>query len=249
MNWYSKIIPILALATLFACKPRHFHWDEPSGKLLQIDTSFKEENQQAIRLILPFKLTLDSQMNKIVGHSQTALQKQRPEGLLGNWAADAVHWVADTNKLLKWHFTLLNHGGLRTDLPQGNITVGKIYEVMPFDNQLVLLGLTRREVLLLVDVVLSKRGDPISGLEILQSCENKITVHVNGTPLNEISDQDTIWLSTSDYMANGGDDYALLAKITSRKETGMLIRNALLAYLHKKPEIQASIQGRIQVCP
>lgn len=249
MNWFSRFIPALFLIGLIGCRSGQITWSPPNAGLVQLDSNFKDQDSAAIALISTYKITLDSQMNKIIGACAYPMQKNRPEGLLGNWAADAVQWESSQTGNFKWHFTLLNHGGLRTDLPAGNITLGKIYEVMPFDNELVILGLNKKELLQVVEIVSSKNGDPISGLKISKSCDQKLSILLNGVSIDSIRDSDTIWMATSDYMANGGDDYGLLQNISNRKITGTLIRDALVHYIYKKPAIEASLQGRITLCP
>lgn len=250
MNWYSKyFILLLTVAVISSCKSRQTVWQEPSVVLLPIDGQLNMVDSAAFYMILPYKRTLDSQMNRVVGHCDQAMQKQRPEGVLGNWAADAVQWNSTTTYHNKWQITVLNHGGLRTDLPAGEITLGKIYEIMPFDNELVLLGLTKKETIGLAETIIAKQGDPVAGIHISKTCEGKINILINDMPLDSIAENDTIWLATSDYMANGGDDYSVLSPVKNREITGMLIRNAMLNYLQYNREIKAKIEGRIQLCP
>jgi 2',3'-cyclic-nucleotide 2'-phosphodiesterase (5'-nucleotidase family) len=249
LNWFSRFIPALFLIGLIGCKSGQITWAPPNAGLMQLDSTFKDQDPTAIALISTYKITLDSQMNKIIGTCTYPMQKNRPEGLLGNWAADAVQWESSQTGHYKWHFTVLNHGGLRTDLPAGNITLGKIYEVMPFDNELVILGLTKKELLQVVEIIIAKNGDPISGIQISKSCDLKLSVLLNGVSLDSIQDSETIWMATSDYMANGGDDYGLLQNISNRKITGILIRDALVHYIDNKPAIEAALEGRIILCP
>lgn len=235
------------------CKSPQLNIQQPdSASLLLLDSSYKNTDSEATALIAPYKKALDSQMNAVIGYSLVDLYKQRPEGPLGNWAADAVYWQAKAIKKADFVVSMLNHGGLRTDVASGPITLGKIYEIMPFDNELVLIGLNKEQLKSIVALNLAKGGDPIAGLKIIANCDTGNAIIVNGIEIEDIDSNAIIWLATSDYMANGGDDYSLLEKIPNRVNTGMLIRNNLLNYLQfystNNLSIDNKIEGRITIC-
>jgi len=235
------------------CRSAHLSLQElGSTSLLQLDSNYNNIDAEAAALIAPYKMALDSQMNDVVGHSLVDLYKQRPEGPLGNWAADAVLWQANKLKKNALVFCMLNHGGLRTDVASGAITLGKVYEIMPFDNELVLVGLNKDQVKQLVLTNLTKGGDPVAGIQIKSNCQIKDSIFINGQALDKINDNETIWLATSDYMANGGDNYSMLEDLTNRINTGLLIRDNLITYLKfetaNSQSIDNKIEGRITIC-
>ena len=253
MNWYFKIILFFLWLFVSQCHSAHINLQElSSASLLQLDASYQKIDAEAEALIAPYKKALDSQMNDVVGHSLVDLYKQRPEGPLGNWAADAVLWQAQKIKKEALIICMLNHGGLITDVASGAITLGKVYEIMPFDNELVLIGLNKDEILQLVKINLAKGGDPVAGIQIKSNCQSKDSILINGKKLDQIPNDATIWLATSDYMANGGDDYKILETITKRMNTGLLIRNNLIDYLKFETANNISndnrIEGRISIC-
>ena len=253
MNWYFKLSLLLLWLLVAQCRNLQLNKQELStASLLQLDSNYQNIDAEAAALIAPYKKALDSQMNDVIGYSLVDLYKQRPEGPLGNWAADAVLWRARNFKKDAIIICMLNHGGLRTDVASGPITLGKIYEVMPFDNELVLLGLNKDEVIQLVNTNLSKGGDPIAGIQIKSNCGQKNSITINGKSWDQIANNAVIWLATSDYMANGGDDYSLLEKISIRISTGLLIRDNLIEYLKfetaNQLSIDSRIEGRINIC-
>ncbi|MBT5699560.1 MAG: 5'-nucleotidase C-terminal domain-containing protein, partial [Flavobacteriales bacterium] len=119
-------------------------------------------------IIEPYKIGIDSVMNEVLCVSEIEMTKGRPESLLGNFVTDLCldqySYLAD--------ICIMNNGGLRSTLPQGEITRGKIYELMPFENELVILELNTLELFDLIEYIFVREGEPFSGLSVysIDSC-------------------------------------------------------------------------------
>lgn len=100
-------------------------------------------------------------------------------------------------------------GGIRTDLPQGDLVYGSIYEMYPFDNVVVQLDLTGaelRRVLQREVFKLDKRAG-ISGIRVFAACDgDKLRVTMIRQDGSEIEDQEMLAVMTTDFLATGGDD-------------------------------------------
>ena len=100
-------------------------------------------------------------------------------------------------------------GGIRTDLPKGDLVYGSIYEMYPFDNVVVQLDLTGaelRRVLQREVFKLDKRAG-ISGIRVFAACDdNKLHVTMIRQDGSEIEDQEMLAVMTTDFLATGGDD-------------------------------------------
>jgi 2',3'-cyclic-nucleotide 2'-phosphodiesterase (5'-nucleotidase family) len=125
------------------------------------DNSFAE-------ILSPYTNKLGEGMSEIISYSDTSLVDYKPESPLSNFVSDLV--LDFTRKFAlqnlpgtQVHFSLVNHGGLRTSLPKGKITVRNIFELMPFENELVLLKLTGSQVSELADYIASRGGEGVSG--------------------------------------------------------------------------------------
>ncbi|MEO1714912.1 MAG: 5'-nucleotidase, partial [Bacteroidota bacterium] len=93
-------------------------------------------------LITDYRGQLEAEMNTVIGTIAQSLTLQKPESSLGNWMADVLLEKATFYSKRPVDFALQNYGGIRiSELPAGPLTRGKIYELMPFDNQLVILDL------------------------------------------------------------------------------------------------------------
>jgi 2',3'-cyclic-nucleotide 2'-phosphodiesterase (5'-nucleotidase family) len=122
-------------------------------------------------------------------------------------------------------FLFLNHGGLRASLPRGKITIGNVYEVMPFENELVVLTMNGTDADSVLQHIASMGGAPVSGVRFSIDGKRAKDITVNGTALSATK---VYHVATSDYLANGGDGFSVLKKFTERKILSLKVRDALL---------------------
>src|SRR5690606_28429240 len=114
-------------------------------------------------MIVPYKEELDKIMLEIIGQNQVELTKGKPNSPLTNWFADALYEEMNATKGYKIDFAIQNYGGVRINaLAAGPVTVGSIYELMPFDNTMYVMTLKGHQVQSLLDKVVESNGWPIS---------------------------------------------------------------------------------------
>ena len=183
-----------------------------------------EKDEAVDKLLQPYRDSLNKSMNNVVGFLETTLDKKQPEGSLGNFMADALRIVAEKKFNTRVDVAFMNYGGIRlTQLAAGPITRGKIFELMPFDNILVLQKMTGEQLQNFLNHIASLGGWPVSGLT-MQIKDKKA---INGQPLNPTAVYTT---ANSDYVANGGDDAAML-KAIPQQNMGYLMRDAFFEYI------------------
>jgi 2',3'-cyclic-nucleotide 2'-phosphodiesterase (5'-nucleotidase family) len=202
-------------------------------------------------ILLPFKNKLGNQMSEVISYSDTSLISFKPESPLGNFVSDLIldfarNYATDHKLGTEIHFSMVNNGGLRTSLPKGNITVGDVFELMPFENELVLLKLTGSQVSELADYIATRRGEGVSGISFGMKSGKSIGIKIQNRPLNSDS---TYWMVTSDYIANGGDGMKILTTAEQRIVMGARIRDVIINHLRalklKGQTVSAKIDGRI----
>src|SRR5207249_8634571 len=133
---------------------------------------------------------------------------------------------------------LQNSGGLRADLPEGAVTRGDIYEVMPFDNTMVTMALTGAQVRRALEEGLrGGRVTQVSGLRYTFDSSRPEMQRVvtlldgAGAPL----DSTRTWkVVVNNFMAGGGDDYATLAHGKDTRDTQQLVRDALEGFVRAR---------------
>ena len=206
------------------------------------------EDPGLVDIIAPYKDSMDQVMNAVIGQCAANLFKDRPEGTLGNWACDAVLSETNLQDITPVDFVVLNYGGLRiTELASGPVTLGKIYELMPFDNLVTILEANGEVVQSFVDRMAASGGWPGSAtLRYEISGGKAMHVMIGGQPLQ---DELTYRFVVPDYIANGGDNIDVLEGLP-RTDLSLLIRDALISQVKRRhaegEAIGASLDGRVQ---
>ena len=180
--------------------------------------------------IAPYREKMAKEMNVVVGTIDQQLKKQRPNSNLGNWFTDLLEDSAkDIFPETEIDFAIQNYGGLRLgSIPPGDITAGKIFELMPFDNTLVCLELDASTTQRLINRIAEYGGWPISrslGFTIQDTFAVDILIKDKALDPNR-----TYQVVMPDYIANGGDNCDFL-KDQKRQDSGIVIRQVLIKYL------------------
>ena len=182
-------------------------------------------------------------MNDVIGFADMALDKKSPEGSLGNFMVDAFYIMAKESFKAPVDVALINYGGIRlTQLPAGDVTRGKIFELMPFDNILVLQKLKGSHLQQFLDLVAAKGGWPVAGMTMQIRNKKAVNVMVGGKPLDPDA---TYSVVNSDFIVNGGDNADLL-KALPQETRGYLMRDALFDYIKKLKSEGKNISARVE---
>jgi 2',3'-cyclic-nucleotide 2'-phosphodiesterase/3'-nucleotidase/5'-nucleotidase len=163
--------------------------------------------------------------------------------LMGEWVCDIMRKYTGTQ------IGIQNGGGLRVSLPKGDLTVGDMYMLMPFDNTLVTAKLTGAQV---KEAIENGIGNPkisfgqISGVYVTYDLSKpfgrrvvKLTLE-NGQPLKM---DRTYTVVANDFMFTGGDNYTVLMKGADIKDTGVPIRDSIVEYVKEQKIIQPVYKG------
>jgi 2',3'-cyclic-nucleotide 2'-phosphodiesterase (5'-nucleotidase family) len=205
-------------------------------------------DEKLLAIIQPYKDSLDKEMNVVLAVADDPLTKSQPESDLGNFMCDLILKKSRDYAQTNVDFTFLNHGGIRLPgLPKGDITLGKMIELMPFENRIVIMQLKGTTIDSLFNYMAAKGGWHISGARYKIKNGTAVEINIAGLPLDK---NKTYTLAVSDYLAQGGDNCNMLKGIPyiDLKKT---LRDALvdgLKELNLKGEHIKSVKdGRIQV--
>lgn len=185
-------------------------------------------------------------MNDVVGVCDESLEKKQPESSLGNFMVDAFFVMAAEKYNTKVDAAFMNYGGIRLNqLPAGNVTRGKIFELMPFDNLLVLQKIKGDVLQQFLDLTASKGGVPVAGLTMQIKDKKAVNVQIGGKAL----DAGAVYtIVNSDFVANGGDNADMLRRIP-QVSNGYLMRDALFDYIRvlksKGKNISGAVENRV----
>ena len=240
-----QIKPLLfsCIILLSACastqKPAQLVYkDYQINRSAKVDSSF-------IKMLQPYADSMHKQMNTVIGFSTTTLYKKQPESPIGNFMADCMKIYAAKVYNIPVDAAFVNYGGIRSYLPKGDIKLETIYEIMPFDNLIVLQKVNGNILRQLLDRSANDGGWPSSGITMKIKDKAATDIYVNGSPVN---DDSVYTIAVSDYLANGGDQCSMLKNIAQQNKN-YLFRDALIDYVKSftkngKP-VSANIENRI----
>jgi 2',3'-cyclic-nucleotide 2'-phosphodiesterase (5'-nucleotidase family) len=194
-------------------------------------------------MIQPYRQEVDRTMNEVVGFAPVALEKKQPEGTLGNFMADALLERARAVFLVPVDAAVVNFGGIRLNqLPAGPVTNGKIFELMPFDNLLVLQKLKGDVLQRFLNLTAARGGWPVAGITLEIRGQEAIRVRIGGRPLDTAA---VYTIANSDFVANGGDNADMLRGLP-QISNGYLVRDALFDHIKNRKSAGKSIVAEVQ---
>lgn len=234
------LLPVVVHAQRY--KLRSVAWER-----LEVTASLDSQPDAVAQdIVAPYKVSVDSIMAPALGLSRVAMNSDRPESLLGNWAADVFVEGATATGLDLPDLGLANVGGLRANMPEGIVRRGDIMQIAPFENRLVVLELKGSDLMELFRNIAAVGGEAVSSsvrLEITADGQ-LVSATVNG---EDIDPSRIYTIATIDYLAEGNDKMYALKKAIKRHDIGLLARDEMMEYVIKHRIIDSKIEGRIKI--
>ena len=201
------------------------------GSMITIDSVWDTTpNVKATEILKPYKEKVDAMMYEVIGTSAMKMDKGAPESLLSDLVAGVLQQAATQVLGKPADMGLVNMGGLRNILPEGDITVGDVFEILPFENSLCVLTM--------------------KGTDLRRLCEAIASLHGEGG--KPLKDDQLYTVATIDYLAdgNGRMDAFLQAEKRVCPEDATL-RGLFLDYVRKQTAegkvITSKLDGRITI--
>ena len=202
-----------------------------------------EEDEEMLSHIQPHVREMRRKMDRVLTHSEGSFERGRPEGSLGNLSADIVRYRATAELREKVDVSVMNNGGLRAPLPEGEITVGMIYELMPFENYIAALRFTGDQLKEIADELAAVNGEAVSGLRFRIVDGKASDVLVDSMAVDSGR---SYWVATNNWMADGGGASPTLWEPLERIDLDVLIRDAIIEYLGQRDQISPFTDQRIR---
>ncbi|NHN24590.1 hypothetical protein FIA58_002780 [Flavobacterium jejuense] len=234
----SYFVILLTFLTLLSCKTHKNNIYEVDGKRININEQYISDSNIE-NFIAPYRKHINNDLDSILAFNPVTQEKSK-----GKWQTNIGNLFAETtialsNPIFKKRenkeidFCLLNHGGIRSIIPEGNITSRTAFEIMPFENSVMIVGLSADEVRTLAAYFLKeKKPHPLAGLTIYtdSSETNVIDILVNN---KHIEDSKTYYVATTDYLANGGDNMNFFRDSKIKFDLDYKLRNLFIDYFKK----------------
>ena len=203
------------------------------------------EDSTLTDIINVYKDSIDLKLDNVIGFSKGLYTKDdysntKFNSSLGNLIADIIYKQADSVFYKSFgnniDFVLQNHGGIRSSLLEGEIKLTDAYKILPFENEIVVLEISK-EVFDEMVLFLSneKFPHPISGFSIMN---DKALID------KEKSLNDKFFLATNDYLLSGGDNMFFLERNSRVFNLGYSLRDAFIDYTINEEDLESKVDNR-----
>lgn len=213
-----------------------------AAKSTDLDRSIVKITDNAMQSVAPV-------LGKVLAQTPIDLTRNNyvlGESLAGNWSTDATREVAGTD------FAFSNDGGLRCDIPKGDVTVGTLYQFMPFDNVLVKVKMTGAQVKTLMEqaVMDGGMGLQISGLTLKydpNAASMSRVSELNTLDGKAIDPEKVYTVATNEFVGTGGDKFSVFKEpsiAATYEDTHIVLRDALVQKAEEQKTISVTLDGR-----
>lgn len=203
---------------------------EATGEIILIDSTMDAlQDSSYMAYIAPIKQELEDALNVPIGYAPEALSKDDEECSILQWATEALWAIAQQLYPGRVDMAVVNRGGMRTDWSAGDITRRHVFELMPFDNELVVLTLTGDEVLKLCAIALAK-GEGLVGVDMRVVKGSLVSASIDGKTIDPAA---CYTVATSDYLSQGNDGLIPLSKYIDYWRSEEKIRELYIEYIEK----------------
>jgi len=240
-----------------------------SGRLEMIKPGQGREDKAVGRLVKRYANRVNAVLREKIGEAALDLEGEHVrarETNLGNLITDILRQAAGAQ------VAIINGGGIRAGIPKGAITVKDVYTVLPFDNYLVAIKLTGKQLREALEHGVSGdenragRFPQVSGLSFTYNpralAGSRVKeVLIGGQPLDL---QKEYVVATNDFMAAGGDGYqsfgealrssrdfsslggALTGEKLAYNDAGRWLRDVVIDRIIKEKKVAPQVEGRIK---
>lgn len=234
----------LLIGSMLACH-RPLRVIESNSEVIMIDSTLDAIQDTAyLQYIAPIKAQLEEALNAPIGYVPEMMTVHQPECNMLNWASDALLIMARQCYHSRVDMALVNIGGMRCEWAVGDITQRHIFELMPFDNELVILTMTGEEILNLCNVCVLRGGEGVAGIRIKARNGQLISATIDG---KNIVPTAFYTIATSDYLSQGNDGMTPLTKHEDLWRSEEKIRDLYIEYVEQMKTVQARVDGRMDI--
>lgn len=216
---------------------------------LEVNASYDAlADPEVAHLMEGYRRSLSEAVTRPIGRSARLMTASAPESLLSNLLADLLLDQANRVSDQPVDLAIINLGGIRAPLKEGVITVGDVYKVMPFENELVILTLNGSDLLALFNHLAASGGEGLAGAT-LDIREGEVArVLIGGQPLDTTN---RYRVATMDYLAAGNSGMTAFLKAMQREDTHLKVRDAYIEQIERLTAagqpVDARLDGRVRV--
>ena len=178
------------------------------GRYIAPDGTVHKKNSATARTA---RVVLDAQpamarVKDVIGYSTESMESGYPESSLSNWFVDILMDKVEKLAGKKVDVGITNFGGIRIDMPQGDIILDDMLSMFPFKNQLVYVEHTGKQIRTILESMAAGRFQVLGGVRVVAEGGKLVSVEIGGEP---IDDEKVYGLATISFLLDGGDGLTL----------------------------------------
>ena len=245
---WCYFVLILTVFTFLSCAEKKLHVNKVEAKQIPITESLSQTDSIE-QFIAPFRKHIDEDLNTVLCYASENIDKKGTwQTKIGNLQSNIT--LASARKIFskRQHenvdICLLNNGGIRAIINKGNITTRTAFELMPFENNLVVVALKGEQVLEMINYIIKeKKPHPLAGVTFTID-KNDVAQHIliQNEPLDL---KKNYYVATNDYLYNGGDNMKFFKKAIKIYDLDYKIRNVWIDYFKEIDTIPVLTDIRI----
>lgn len=246
----KKALLVFSLLLLFVgCEKKKLHLVKTTAEIITIDSTFAE-NPAYKKRIAPYKNKMITEINTVISYAPQNINRYdgKLQSSLGNLLADLCY--ERTNVIFKERtgkeidFSMFNYGGIRASISKGTVTNKNPFELMPFENSLVVVELSGKKVAELVDYFIkNKSAHPLSkNIELLINTDKSYQLKINNQKFDLTKNY---FVLTSDYLQSGGDKMDFFKNPISLFKTDYKMRHAIIDEFKSLDTLKTFLDNRV----
>lgn len=215
-------------------------------KMVRLDSTYDAKvDPKLAKYVDKKRHQMEKRMQVVIGHTDAEMESYAPESPLSNFLTDLL--LNESSKYIKdtafdhLDVSMLNFGGIRTSMPGGEVTVGDLYRISPFDNYLTYIVLKGGELKKALSRFTDKFNAPYSGVSVNYKNNHPVQILVNGKP---IDDNRTYKLVTLNFISDGGDHFLEDISYEKIEYTTITFRDFLIAEMKAMMARGEKVEGK-----
>lgn len=227
-----------------------------SGDPILLDASVAED-EEAVARIEELAQPLEELRNEVVAETGSAIEGSREvcragECQMGNLVTDAMlDRVSDQGVVIAFQ----NGGGLRASIEAGEVTMGDVYTVLPFQNTLSTFEVTGQDLIDALENGVSQmeegagRFPQVSGMSFTVDPSAEVGSRISEVMVGDeaIDPEATYAVVSNNYVRNGGDGYSMFVDAENAYDFGPDVAEVVADYLADNTPYEPYTDGRITV--
>lgn len=185
---------------------------------------------------------------EIIGYSDHEIVEGRPESELSNLIIDLIMNEVQEVTGKPVHIGVLNFGGIRADLPAGNILMDDVESMLPFINYLVYVEHKGSRIREILESMAPRRFQVLGGVRIVVENDMIASIEIAGEPLE---DEKVYGMATISFLLNGGDGLSLAQDALTVEQLDCIVNEPVMKHIRKETAAGRKIgykkDGRITI--